>query len=302
MMIYDVNKAIAASDGAGVFYALKVFLLANGWTCPRSGNGAVGGAGDNIAAVADLTNANSWMVLRRPDDGAEFLLSMGGTAATYRWDILYSKGALFIGGAAAVRATATDQKFLLTDAVDFTLTGAATWHFVCDDASPYGFVAFGWQGADMAGMLLYDPMMTTTFNPMDPDPYITGIAVAYDAWRLTEEGDGDGSPRSKGWTAATWGAIPGSAIASDAGNTAFPNGCDPNPYSGTNDDPVIPIMFARNTSQAGSSAWKGLSTFARWVGPNRAAKSTLTEGTTSRIIWGRSNTICLPWPNGVVPA
>jgi len=298
MTLQFVSNSVVAS-GSAALYGFKVLLTSVGWTVPRSGNGASGGAGDFIAAIADLENANSWMVLRRPDSGAEWLFSMGGTAGKEQWDILYSKGALFIGGAAAVRATAADEQFIQTDAT-FTFIGAATWNHVADDAAPYGWVSYGWSGANFGGMIIYEPV--TQGYADDPDPYLCGHGIAYDRWRVTETGDTATSLTAKGWSGATWGAIPGSQIFSTSGPVSFPNGCGVNPYSGSGEDATIPIPFARSTGVAGTSSWKGFSTLTRWVGTTRAFKSTLTSGTRSYVVCGSNDDICIPWENGVVPA
>jgi len=140
---FDTENSISSNSGAAWLYGHKVLLVSCGWTVPLSGNGTTGGAGDHIASVTDLTNADSWMVLRRPDDGAEWLFSMGGTSSTGAWDMLYSKGALFTGGDENTRATATDEQYITQDATTTFISGNSVWNSCADDEAPYGWVLFG---------------------------------------------------------------------------------------------------------------------------------------------------------------
>jgi len=288
---FDVNNSISSNSGAEWLYGHKVLLVSCGWTVPRSGDGTTGGDGDNISSVASLTDVNSWMVLRRPDDGAEWCFSMGGTSTTDRWDVLYSKGALFTGGTSSARATATDEQYLCTDASDLFISGSSVWNYCADDAAPYGWVL---QNTDSGGLILYDPMAEGTYHPDDPDPYICATVFAYDQYRLAEEGDLTTNETPKGWTGSFWGSIPGCLISSSSGGDAFPIGLSVNPYS--NKDSISPVPHARNNTQPTANGWKGFSTVVQWMGTSRAVKSTITTTTRSYIVWGLNNYICLPWP------
>ena len=303
---FDPNNNVTSNDGAAFLFGLKEHLVNNaGWSVPRSNNGTTAGVGDNIDNVADLTNLHSWMVLRRPDDGAEWLFYMGGSAGTRAWDILYSAAALFTGGTTTTAPTATDQDYVFDDSTNIFISGNSTISYAADDAAPYGWVAFGWDtgGANTAGFIIYDPIVQGYAD--DPDPYICGSGIAFSRYRLSDENDVAAANSAKGWTGpsatGTWGAIPASEYRS-AANTAVPSNCGVNPYSGGSERPTLPILYVRNVTQGGTSAWKGFGTVARWVATPQAAKDTLSEGTDTYIVWGALLTICVPWPNGVVPA
>jgi len=294
---FDTENAITSGNGDVWLYGLKALLVSVGWTVSLSGNGSSAGAADYISSSTDLAQSNSWMVLKKPDGEAEWCFSKVSSSGTANWDILYSKEALFTGGSTTDRATATDEQYIQGRATALFMTGNTTWNAVADDAYPYGWVLFGWDtgGTTNAGIVLYDPMATGTCYPDDPDPYICATINQYENYRIPEIGDVVSNNKPKGWTGATWGAIPGSKLA-DANGTNFANGCGGNPYSGNLEDPIVPIPYFRNDGQTGTTGWKGFGTMAKWVGSTRAVKSTLTTGTSSYIVFGLNAELCFPWP------
>jgi hypothetical protein len=294
---YDTLNTVSA-QGASVLWLLKGMLVTTcGWTVPRSGNGTTGGDGDNISGEGDLDNTNSWIVFRRPDDGAEWCFARG--ADNYRWNILYSKGALFTGGSSSARATATDEKYVVTTA-EYTFYGEVT-NIVADDAAPYGFVAYCWATSDGTafGGVIYDPMEKGLTG--DPDPYICGAWSGYDRYRNIESGDTDAVPRAKGWASTTWGAIPGHIYDEAGGLIAVPGKTGTNPYSGSTEVPVVRIHHARSSDAGTRGIWKGVSTFTRWYGTATTIRNTITVGSNVWIVMGRNAELLLPWEPGVTP-
>lgn len=294
---FDTMNSTSA-QGASVLWLLKSMLVGTcGWTVPRSGNGTTGGAGDNIASEGDLDNTNSWMVLRRPDDGAEWCFARG--ADNYRWAILYSKGALFTGGSSSARATATDEQYV-GDNATYTFYGEVT-HIVADDAAPYGWVAYSWGASDGAtfGGVIYDPMEKGYAD--DPDPYICGSWAGYDYYRLVESGDGGTVLRAKGYANTTWGAIPGNQYIETGGLIAIPGKAGTNPYSGNTEVPVARIHHTRSSDAGTRGIWKGVSTLTRWVGSAVTVRNTVTVGTDVWVVSGRNADLLLPWEPGVTP-
>lgn len=297
-LVFD-SKNTVSNQGAGVLWLLKDLLVTScGWSVPRSGNGSTGGDGDNISSASDLGNANSWMVLRRPDDGAEWCFDRG--ADNYRWDILYSKEALFTGGNASDRATATDEQYVTTNA-NYTFYGGVT-NICADNASPYGFVAYSWDAGDGTAMggVIYDPIIQAYAD--DPDPYICGSWVGYDRYQNIATGDLAANPRAKGWSGdSQWGAIPSMYYADADGNVSIPSNVLPNPYSAT---PIYliahPIHIRSNDLSNGY--WKGLSSFTNWTGCSMNELDTITVGDEEWVCHGRNADLLLPWEPGVETA
>lgn len=136
-----------------VFFREKEALKAvPGSSITRSGDGlAAFAAGDVITSAgtgANGVNDNAWYVWRSPD-GWEVCkqVTQGtgtGTATTFNTTYVVSGAAGFTGGAAAVRATATDEGIIATNVAYATFANGQTtrrshWGYV-EHVSPYRFL------------------------------------------------------------------------------------------------------------------------------------------------------------------
>ena len=133
-IVRSLNKGARAGN-AVPFWILKTAKAA-GWTVPRSGSGFGGlfstsdvfGDGSEYVGPYDeligsigtgigqepMCSQVCWFVIRSPN-GREYLFvreQTGNNGGDSDWSMRYSKGGLFVGGSAAVIATATDQEDL----------------------------------------------------------------------------------------------------------------------------------------------------------------------------------------------
>ncbi len=302
-MRFIPNLTIPSADGTLIYlfefldFMRQASPTGPAWTVPRSSNGVTGGAGDNIAAFGDLTFyvagvSESWFVIRQPDGGREYLFYRTSATDT-QWSILYSPGALFIGGDLGNRATATDEEqIILTDIL--TLTGNKVSHMGADDAAPYGWFCFanasGVFATEHAGMAMIP--ITDGTQPGEVDPVV-----------FYQDGGGGGFTRAllssatlsttqaycAGFTpgSPTWQAVPALSFNED-GNYVFPDG---NAQDDNGADVSAPIPFGRRAALV-PAGFKGFSDFMQWNGTIRANGDTFElggSGNPDRISWGDVN-------------
>lgn len=297
-------------------YAFKAFMTAAsptgpGWTVPRSSNGTTGGAGDNIASAADYGQAASWFVLQNPAGTKQWLFFHGSTS-TQTQRILYSAGALFTGGDAANRATATDEQYIVGSAanaeVTFTLNTTQYCNFMADDAAPYGFAAWGWSTASSGVTIqwgyVYDPMISGTYDVSDTDPFVCFCAysntnTAFDYNYLSGVTNtaayNDHYPRCwLKYSTGAWNNIAAQYYMDVAGQITVPARVPASLF--TTKDQVIPISWLRSNFVSAPGGWKGVGSLMMWMGLDRSNGSTLENKT--RICIGH---ISLPWDGSTTP-
>jgi len=268
-----------------------------GWTVPRSSDGTTGGAGDNIASFSDLSQyvaatSISWFVIRQPDGGREYLFYRT-TATDTQWSLLYSPGALFIGGTIAAIPTATDgEQILLTDIL--TLTGNKVLHAGADDAAPYGWYVFANASGDLTtehgGMTMIP--LTDGLQPGEVDSIVffqDGGGAGFLRAGLSTETRSDTQACTAGFTpgSAVWESVPALSVNS-SGNYVFPGGAS---QDDNGEDVSAPIQFGRRAALVPSGI-KGFSDFMQWNGAIRANGSTFERagsGNPDRISWGDVN-------------
>lgn len=268
-----------------------------GWTIPRSSDGTTGGAGDNIAAFADLKQYNagvsqSWFVLRSPDGSKEFMWARFNTDLK-DWQVRYSPTAIFIGGDETSIPTAADTEFY--HQVRSGTTDLSVMHMGADDTAPYGFFMFSHRSGTFAlvtGVWVYIPVTATPAGDIDPYVYyMADINFGGDLLFPDLYDENNNADRSR-CVAIMPGAPSGEArtcpanVYQNTGGVMIPNKI---PLDDNNDDVSFPILFGRSTDEPGSG-YKGISTFMQWNGFTRAVGETFASRT--RVSWGDVN---LPW-------
>jgi hypothetical protein len=215
--------------------------------------------------------------------------------------------------------SAADEQFILgggTDAAPtfgtwFSGTSAALrYNVVVDDgqsnpASPFAIWAAAWPspGGTPNWVFAILPMLAGSFPSGETDPFVfyaDGISgqTLFTASLASSSPNGPNGP--KGWIGApgqagsTWGPVTAMFYANNDG-LVIPANLGVNAISQKDDN--LPIPFARRPSVGGATGWKGLCTFARWRGSNRAvADHSTVQSANDRIIV--ADTV-LPW-NGSV--
>lgn len=310
-MRFLLNQSITQTGHNGSLQNLYEFLnfmrtpspAGPGWTIPRSSNGSVGGAGDNITQWSDLSQfvsgvSESWFVLRDPAGKREIMWHRVDTTDS-KWYWSNSKSAHFTGGDAGNQPTATDSKTMHTNFPEIgTVTGSATTlHVGADDAAPYGW----WMYSNNAGNFGTYAMGYAMF-PMDAleaegddDPVVFYQCMYYGNFiqsALTREA-GD-QHRCTGYIPGTdsFQNIPACFISSEGSNAFAPNRCV---IDADGKDLSFPVLFGRRGS-LGTGGFKGVSTFVQWNGTTRSAGETFASLT--RISIGDIN---VPWDGVTTP-
>ncbi len=277
-----------------------------GWTVPRSSDGSTivtDGTGSNITSGASLSqfvsgSSESWFVLRSPDGLKEFLFRRA-EPDDFRMVIVYSPGALFIGGDAGNEPTAVDVITMVGGGVAMTSQATSVLHMGADDAAPYGFFTYMHTSGNFAtsqGMGLAWCPITAGLQPGDIDPYVfvrgLNTVEGYLTTRLISEFN-DGSQ-----SANVRGIIPGagertiSALRIASFNQLFPNNVN---VDGNGADLSMPVAFGVRSGGTAPTGFKGFTNFMQWNGFQRAAGETFASRT--RVSWGDVN---FPW-DGSVP-
>lgn len=312
-MRFVPNLTIPSADGTLIYlfewldFMRQASPTGPGWTIPRSSDGTTGGAGDNIADFGDLSQyvaatSISWFVIQQPDGGREYLFYRT-TATDTQWSILYSPGALFIGGDITVIPTATDsEQILLADIL--TLTGNKVSHMGADDAAPYGFFCFchasGVFATEHGGMALIP--ITDGAQPGEADPVVffqDGGGGGFVRGEISDETYSDTQGVCKGFTpgSPTWQTTPGLSV-NASGNYIFPGGAS---QDNNGDDVSAPIQFGRRAALV-PAGMKGFSDFMQWNGLARANCDTFARGGSGnpdRISWGDVN---FEWDSVTTPS
>lgn len=119
-----VNNRGASNEGGSTddqktLFELKESLTgfsARPWTVHSSSDSSASGSSDLWLAHTNLvwgTGSHSWIVLEKPNGGAQLLLDLNSASST-ELSIYWSPGGNFTGGSASTRATATDEITLQT--------------------------------------------------------------------------------------------------------------------------------------------------------------------------------------------
>jgi len=285
-MRFIPNTSIPSTDGALIYlFAFLDFMRTAspggpGWTVPRSSNGTIGGAGDNIAAFGDLSQyvsgvSESWFVLRQPDGAREFLWERGN-AVDAQWILSVSPSASFTGGDAGNPPTAVDQQ-QIHGLANVSSSGANVLHMGADDAAPYGF----WTWLHLSGVFSNHQggygliPITAAEDPAETEP-----------WVFFFDGGGTGWVSASAMSAET-GAVtvarstayqPGTSTYAQLSALSFNSQFGQQFPNSTEDDTdgadlSAPIAFGRRAA-LGSGFFKGITSFVEWNGVTRAPGET----------------------------
>jgi len=346
---YDgVNSSLnlTAITFAWAIYYLKQTLKQAGWTVVKSGDGlsAYSSSSDIISTgntgANGMDNNKAWFVVQMPSTTRQMCLQCMRTGAntSYLWRIKYSKGAGFSGGSpSATRVPSATDEVIVLDGSSGSSTDAAPtggtfcgvtadsgfrFHCCADNASPYGFLSWGWQNT--VGYPCHAFGLDPILGPCaaDADPYIlhmSGVLSnsiygnAGSAWHDTSFNQYASAPYRQlhGWNYY----FSGSLQTTWCGGYATPSlfGCLPASYQGNpnasytgywyflqanadnKDDPLpIFIVASAGTYNNANQYRKGYLSLVRAVGqPARATGSRYTINSTyDGVVIGRC---IVPW-------
>lgn len=324
--IFDANNAPITGDQA--FFKFKALLKTAGWTVPSSSDGlTVFPSSDGIvgfgSGAGQIGNSLSWFRIKQPSAVGlyqrEFMIqraSFGGTG----WLMRYSLNG-FTGGSptATVPPTASDQQHVRTD-FDFPISFMPTdntyrWNAGADNASPYGFWACCYQTGSpghfaAGGGIIFDPLKAGSYPIADQDPYVITFddpssgTFNYDKLGHVPScyyGLCDNPPFPTEYNNSAM-----SRMSTAVGTTGFifPNGLDPNPFTGKDEECEVLYAYPSPSNNLfyfpSNSGTKGIGTIARWNGTQRntgCTHSIASASSKERIVMGDIN---LPW-NGTNP-
>jgi len=328
----NLTSAATTDNTADMFYYLKQTLKQAGWTVTKSSDGVtVNASGDRITnfittggnTSGSMYNSGAWYVLQAPGAvaGATRQIcvqrnSAGGQVFSIWYS--YNSGFTLTAGSATVAPTASDS-ILIVNTTYFTSNGVATtcrFSIAADNAAPYGWYMFSFVAGtgNVVSSLVFEPMMTGTYNSSDNDPYIiytpggasslptTPMAVAGLTGITLNLCAGSWYKKSAGSVASaselgSYVATPALSYSSAVG-VAIPGLVGANPYSGK--DNVFPIPYARRSGFASSVGWKGIGTLMKWPGTTRSTGDTLSVSATGAKDYIVVGSVALPW-NGSTP-
>lgn len=314
--VYNVNTFPAT--GAVAVFQLKELLKSAGWIIKQTSDGTTlsGADIDNIisgsSGAGGMANSNAWYRIQSPDQVREFLIQRGTVNTDYK--VRYSAFSKFITGVptASTPSTAVDEQYILGSSGAFASWMGADnsfyWHGMANDSDGYGFWCLGVKAGLATGgnpafssVLVFDPMITGSYNFGDVDPYIVlsrvTSTVVFDSSTLATLA----ATNFKGWfgyglTGATFQQV--SAQRHITGGTAvIPLGMGNSPFS--KKGIFWPVVWARpviiGNIQPGGI--KGLSSLMLWnFTPIANATLLSVESPLDRVVFGD---ISLPWPSNI---
>ena len=270
-----------------------------GWAIPLSGVGGSGPTGDNLGSGNMNTNTD-WVCMESPDGARQFILDRA--TSNYGGTIYYSPAGLFTGGTPTSRATASDEVTVKSSPYNSIGGDYATIALYADDEPPYGWYAVGWENPTISTSLeikiVFDPLMTGTYYPGDPDPYIwivghtSSAAGDFSAFSMYNESETTSDPgRCVGTLGSFSGTIP-ALVYSGSISPIVPGQGPADPV--TREDYYWPIFYARRTG-LNYAGYKGVGTLTRWNGRNHDFIAVTQNG--ERLIVDDVN---LPWDGSLL--
>jgi len=317
---FSINQIPAT--GSEAIFLWKQFMKSIGWTVTRSGDTfSFSGSGDVIThggiGAGGMNNTFAWFVLQAPTGTKQLQLQRNVTSL--EWNVSYSFSAGFTGGAAAARASATDQKTInngggVGTPTLFTTDGTYRLHMMADDASPYGFYSVGIPcgGGLPTHIWMMDPMLESVSGDADPLVFYgdggtsaTNILGAYNAVAYGPLGNNTLSSvppqawRNKGGGSETFGPITGAfPFAYPFGTRTSLAGAYAHGNHLSGKRMTFPLFWCVPTSFGTYPGFKGTSSLLRVLLNPLATGSTLDfSSSKDRIVVGACT---LPW-NGTDP-
>lgn len=186
--LFSASLSPTTSDDA--LYMLKQTLKAAGWTVPSSSNGTTFAAGDILSTSGDF-GSHAWYILKQPLGATgsyggvrrEIAIQKSTTGRSIRAKYSYSSS--FTGSATAtvmptsslddgVRIIGSELPAFGFDASTLPTDGTAKMHICADQEPPYSFywVFVPNGGGAPVNALMFDGMVSGTFDTADTDPYV----------------------------------------------------------------------------------------------------------------------------------
>jgi hypothetical protein len=293
---------IDASDAAGTsicayWYALKVALLAAGWTCPRSSDGlAAYTAGDHITgyvagASGSINNNNAWFEIA---NGSVSLVIQMNNLVTRRTHRIKAARTPFTGGAPGILVTpdaptASDEMYLSgggTSAAPtygnaFASAGIFRVFIAADNASPRGFIAIGWASGGAAPTLsmFCDPMAALSYDAADTCQYMlkAGFPQLNGAMTMVLNSATTTCPFGFLKNGAAWAGVTIPMMDYKDGSASAVGSSGANAASGK--DQSAPLLYARRSALGAPAGVKGISTLLKVAMTPRTTGDTLTYST-----------------------
>ena len=314
-MSLQFNVNLTPTTGSVAIYNLKAWLIAQGWTVPRSSDGTTyNSTGDQISSgntgANGLANNNAWFVAQMPlANGVNRQLCFQRGTTNLVWRIKYSYSAGFTGGTPGATQTpsATDEEVMYgagTDAAPtfttmFPTDGTYHQNIAAQNTSPYGFwhmcytagLSSGASNQAPRSVMMLDPLVSGSYPTGDIDPYV----LLFSGASGTFDSDGSNSvynynalntnPAScfcwmaKGLAGQGFVSVTIGRIMWAGGTIGLPGALGP--LSRTNQDTLMPAFYGRRTSQTAPQGYKGQSTFVKLNSVVRSTLDTLSINSTS---------------------
>jgi hypothetical protein len=303
---FSVNNS--SSNGTLCMFTFKELLKTAGWVVKASGDGlaAYSATSDVVTTAtpgAGGLNHLGWCRLQSPEGaGSREIVFQRTNAVNYWWWVKYSRRAGFTGGSpnATTTPTATDQRNLANissssgDFFNNSDTVPMRFHCMADSTAPYGFYTYAYSVG--AGVLLHllvmDPCIPGSFDPLDTDPVI--FTFAYTAGHFATIATGYATPGQPGCFATFLDNLAGEGyVAVRAPLSDLCGGLPASPYSLKTE--TFPRLHFRAAAQALPNGWKGAGSYFRFVGPILATSGDTLSVSTARDHIVVQSSYALPW-------
>lgn len=313
-MTFAFTTNTTPATGSLAMYSLFALMLGNGFTCPADSDGTTySSSGGQVTGGASgahgIGNTSAWKRFKTLGS-KEYVVQRGTTDLLWRAKMSISAG--FSGGSpgATQVPSATDEVVLWGGGTDssptftalFAANGGYRFNAMVDTATTGGFYSFGFPtgGGTLTHSWVDDPLT----NCASTDGFKFAL-------HMSQVGMAQGQVQTETFAASTaflasttpktspvgtdFLGYPALALVSSSNSAVIPKASAVNPISGA--DPAVPMILWRRSALA-NPAYKGLTTYLRWLGIARTIGDAFTVSTTrDRICVGD---VSLPW-DGSVP-
>lgn len=317
---YDIG-GVQPATGAVTIFRLKEALKAAGWTVTKSSDGTTyNPTGDQITSgnsgAGGMANNSAWFVIKSPSTTFPRQICFQRGTTNLVWRVKYSGTSGYVTGSptATVVPSAADDQIIFGGGTDASPTFAQLlstdntyrMNVVCGGAAEnYTFFFFtNINGSSIATTNIFlDVMMPGTYPAADIDPSVINIEYNNASALNSNLGSVTTSPRGwlrKGLSGEGFVRIQGLGLYTIGNGTiTYPGGAGVNSF--TTNDEVIPMTYARLSSQTSPVGWKGVSSLITVNGVFRASGDTLSVATTkdklilSGVTTSTSIFVSIPW-------
>lgn len=318
-MSYVWSGSLLPNNGAEAVFFLKQALVNVGWSIISSSNGTVLTGSDIITSASVLTVSGAFFIIKQPLAATS---SYGGWRREFgfqrgtvntQWKVSYSVSSSHASGATATQMPyGSDRKWCFETGFQgsfagtvntlFTTDGTYRLHICTDNAPPYGFYAISVPvGGGFPNCMIFDPMLTGSFNSNDPDPTIQwfegdgGTNSGPFFFSNANSSNASNQTTSSNLTARGWLAkqttsesysglqVPFYGVWNSGGGLVAANaGVGTNHVDST--DNLYPIFYIKTANAGGNSSVKGISSLFSGAWTARNTGDTLSVSSTRDFI------------------